>query len=484
MEKFNSENQRIAQAIIYKLETFGIKLELKDIIVGASVTRYVFGVLSIKTRMSEFRQYLDDIKFCAETTEEVMIEAPLSGQAAIGIDIANKERRPVYLQDILERPEYKKASGDLVFALGEEVDGSAVVCDLTKLPHVLVAGSTGSGKSTVLNNLIVSLVSKYGPDYVRFVTVDPEFVELSRYNGLPHMLTREAITSVRDALASMDYLIDEMERRYYMFRENCVATIRDYNIAAVANSQPRLPYLVLVIDELADLMIINKSAFEAKFMRLAQKSRAAGIHIVMATQRPDVRVVTGTIKANTPCRVALRMASTYDSQTVLNSGGAERLIGSGDMLLMDWSSSNNFKRVQSAYISYVEVRSVVENAKQKYAANFDQAADEAIFVSRNAPDEEDDSDGRHLVDENALTDELYDDYKRALRYWLERNNGKASISSIQRGICVGFNRAGRILENLQRAGYVETLPDDEKSCRALKVLVTLDDLDKLFPDKK
>lgn len=483
MKQDNCAMLDTAQAIVDKFASVGIQLKLQDIIVGATVTRYVFDVLSPQTRMSEFRKYVDDIMYCAQTCQDVMIEAPLDGQAAIGIDIPNKERRLVLLNDLLERPEYKNASGDLVFAIGEEVTGKAVVADLTKLPHVLVAGTTGSGKTVVLNNLIISLAHRYSPDYVRFVLFDPKYVELSRYNGLPHMLTREAVTSVRDALAAMDYLIDEMERRYNLFRQDHVACIRDYNKAAEAKSQPRLPYLVFVVDELADMMAVSKSEFETKLMRLAQKARAAGIHIVLATQRTDIKVITGTVRANIPCRIALKVFSAYDSQTVINRAGAEKLIGMGDMLL-DWSSSDDYKRVQGAYISNSEVGLFLENAKQKYAASFDPAVSDAIFVLRRLPDTEEHSPDNQLDDVNALDKELFFDCKKALRYWLEHNDGKASMASLQRGIGVGFTRAGRIMDALQRAGYVETPTEDVYKYRSpLKVLVKLDELDDLFPDE-
>lgn len=473
-----------AQAIVDKLAMFGIQLKLQDIIVGATVTRYVFSVLSPQTRMSEFRKYVDDIMYCAQTCQDVMIEAPLDGQSAIGIDIPNKERRAVLLNDLLERPEYKNASGDLMFAIGEEITGKAVVADLTKLPHVLVAGTTGSGKTVVLNNLIISLAHRYSPDYVRFILFDPKFVELSRYNGLPHMLTREAVTSVRDALAAMDYLIDEMERRYNLFRQDHVACIRDYNKAAEAKSQPRLPYLVFVVDELADMMAISKSEFEAKLMRLAQKARAAGIHIVLATQRSDVKVITGTVRANIPCRIALKVFSSYDSQMVIDCAGAEKLIGRGDMLLFNWSSSDEKKRVQGAYVTNSEVGLFLENAKKKYTASFDSAVRDAIFVLRRLPDTKEHSHDKLLDDVNALDKELYFDCKKALRYWLEQNDGQASMASLQRGIGVGFTRAGRIMDALQRAGYVETPAEDVYKYRSpLKVLVKLDELDDLFPDE-
>lgn len=476
----DGERQRLAQAIVNKLAVFNIKIELADIIVGPSVTRYMFTVLSQKTRMSDFKQYSDDIKACVEAQDDIIIDAPVKGTNMVGIEVANKVKRPVVLRALLDTPEFQEAKGGLVFAIGQEITGKVVLADLAEMPHLLVAGTTGSGKSVCLNCLIVSLLYKYGPEYVRFVMVDPKFVELSRYNGIPQMLTTETITTMQDALASMDYLIAEMESRYQLFRQAGVDKITEYNKRINPKLAQKLPYLVFIVDELADLMATNKSAFEAKLIRLAQKGRACGIHIVLATQRPDVKVITGTIKGNLPCRMALKVSSVYDSQTIIGGGGAEKLLGRGDMLFMNSTGSSELTRVQGAYISNDEIRALVKYSIETNEVFYDTSISKEIFVSR-AQEEEKLRDEEAKNDEDGK-DELYPFYKKALRYWLERNNGKASISSIQRGINVGFNRAGRIMENLQRMGYVEELSSSETSNRALKVLVTLEELDSLFPD--
>ncbi len=476
----DGERQRLAQAIVNKLAVFNIKIELADIIVGPSVTRYMFTVLSQKTRMSDFKQYSDDIKACVEAQDDILIDAPVKGTNMVGIEVANKVKRPVVLRALLDTPEFREAKGNLVFAIGQEITGKVVLADLAEMPHLLVAGTTGSGKSVCLNCLIVSLLYKYGPEYVRFVMVDPKFVELSRYNGIPQMLTTETITTMQDALASMDYLIAEMESRYQLFRQVGVDKITEYNKHINPKLAQKMPYLVFVVDELADLMATNKSAFEAKLIRLAQKGRACGIHIVLATQRPDVKVITGTIKGNLPCRMALKVSSVYDSQTIIGCGGAEKLLGRGDMLFMNSTGSSELTRVQGAYISNDEIRSIVKYSKEVNEVYYDTSVTDEIFVSRKKEAESHDDEADHNGEGGK--DELYPYYKKALRYWLERNNGKASISSIQRGINVGFNRAGRIMENLQRMGYVEELSSSETSNRALKVLVTLEELDTLFPD--
>ncbi|MCH5156888.1 MAG: hypothetical protein J1G02_03305 [Clostridiales bacterium] len=475
------DRQRAAEAIVNKLSVFGIKVEPSNILVGPSVTRYMFNVLSQKTRMSEFARFSDDIKACIEAQEDIRIEAPVHGTNQVGIEVANKVKTPVALRSLLESNDFKNAKGNLVFAIGQEITGKIIVADLADMPHLLVAGTTGSGKSVCLNCLIVSLMYKYGPEYVRFVMVDPKFVELSRYNGIPHMLTSETITQTNDALAGLDYLIGEMESRYQLFRSNGVANITEYNSRINPNITQKLPYLVFIVDELADLMAASKQSFESKLQRLAQKSRAAGIHIVLATQRPDVKTITGTIKANLPCRMALKVASVFDSNTIINGGGAEKLLGKGDMLYMS-SSSPDLERIQGAYISNDEIRALVDFLKESNEIYYDNKVSDEIFISRKqeqeaASEQERDKDG-------AKDSQLDPLCKKALRFWLEKNQGKASIASIQRNLGIGFNRAGRIMDSLEKMGYVEELSASESSSKPRKVLVTLDQLDELFPDQE
>ncbi len=470
---------RAAEAIANKFAVFGIKVEIADTIVGPSVTRYMFNVLSQKTRMNEFARFSDDIKACVEAQDDIRIEAPVHGTNQVGIEVANKVKRPVVLRSILESDAFKKGKGNLVFAIGQEITGKAVVADLSDMPHLLIAGATGSGKSVALNCLIVSLIYKYGPEYVRFVMVDPKFVELSRYNGIPHMLTRETITTTNDALAGLDYLINEMEARYQLFRQNGVGNISEYNGRINPRLTNRLPYLVFIVDELADLMAASKQQFESKLQRLAQKSRAAGIHIVLATQRPDVKTITGTIKANLPCRMALKVSSPFDSNTIINSGGAEKLLGKGDMLFMSPGSAD-LERVQGAYISNDEIRGLVEYARETNEVYYDDKISDEIFVSAKQAEEA--AQEAEASKDNAKESQLDPLCKKALRFWLERQGGRASIASIQRNLGIGFNRAGRIMDSLQKLGYVETLAPGELSSKPLKVLVTLEDLDGLFPN--
>ena len=482
VDDFESDDrQRAADAIVSKLSVFGIQVESSNIIVGPSITRYMFNVLSQKTRMSEFARFSDDIKACIEAQEDIRIEAPVHGTNQVGIEVANKVKAPVALRSLLESDTFTKAKGKLVFAIGQEITGKVVVADLAEMPHLLIAGTTGSGKSVCLNCLIVSLMYKYGPEYVRFLMVDPKFVELSRYNGIPHMLTSESITNTNDALAGLDYLINEMESRYQLFRSSGVGNISEYNSRINSKTAQKLPYLVFIVDELADLMAVSKQAFENKLQRLAQKSRAAGIHIVLATQRPDVKTVTGPIKANLPCRMALKVASQFDSTTIINGGGAEKLLGKGDMLFMS-PSSPDLERIQGAYISNDEIRKLVNFTIQSNEVYYDDKVSDEIFISRKQAQEAAAEQEREK--ENPKDAQLDPLCKKALRYWLEKNQGKASIASIQRNLGIGFNRAGRIMDSLEKLKYVEELSASESSSKPRKVLVNLEDLDDLFPDQE
>ena len=465
-----------AQAIVKKLAVFGIKTEALDPIVGSSVTQFRLKVLSDKTRMSDFKTYADDLKSCLEAKDDIRIEAPIPGTNLVGIEVANRTKSPVVLRSILQSSEFKNAKGKLVFALGQDITGHNIVADLADMPHLLVAGTTGSGKSVVLNCMIVSLIYKYSPEYVRFIMVDPKLVELSRYNGLPHMLTSEAITVTGDALAGMDYLINEMEARYQLFREAHVGNITEYNDTINPKLVQKLPYIVLVVDELSDLMASSKKSLESKIIRLAQKARAAGIHLVLATQRPSVDVITGLIKANLPCRIALKVGSSQDSRTILDYGGAEKLLGKGDMLYVS-SDSPNQKRIQGAYVGNDEIRQIVEYTRSQNEIYYPEDAYKSIFVSQQAPVEEEPAD---TSSEKTQLDPLC---KKALYIWITKNNGKASIASAQRFLPIGFNRAGKIFESLVSLGCIEDLPANESNSKPRRVLVTVDDLDKMFPDQ-
>lgn len=467
---------RAVFAITNKLSVFGIKVESAGQVVGPTVTRYKFEVKSLKTKMSDFGPYAQDLKACLEAEGEIRIEAPIPGTNLVGIEVANKRRSPVAFRSMLESKAYREKKGGLIFTVGQEISGEMVFADLTKLPHLLVAGTTGSGKSVFLHSMIASLMYRYGPEYLRFIMVDPKLVEFGRYDGIPHLLTSETIINANDALSAMDYLIAEMESRYQLLRQNNVANIADYNAKINPRLAQKLPYLVLIVDELADLMSVAQKSFEAKLQRLAQKARAAGIHLVLATQRPDTKIISGTIKTNFPCRIALKVSSTADSMTILNGGGAEKLLGHGDLLYMNPSSAE-LARIQGAYLSDDEINGLVEFVKSQNESYYDPSISKEIFTSQNQEEEE------HVVEKAEDKEDQIDPYcKKALRFWLERQGGRASIASIQRSLKIGFNRAGRIMDTLQKMHYVEEPLASETSTKPLRVLVTLDQLDELFPD--
>ena len=475
------DRERAAQEIVRKLAVFNIKVELHGIIVGPSVTQYRFKVLSEKTRMGDFAQYADDLKACLEASDNILIHAPIQGTNLVGIEVANAVKSPVSLRSLLESDTFQNAKGNLVFAIGKDLIGNVIIGDLAKMPHLLVAGTTGSGKSVALNCLIVSLMYKYGPEYLRFLMVDPKWVELSRYNGIPHMLTRETIVDINDALAGMDYLVKEMEARYQLFKQVGVDNIVNYNKAINPKLVQRMPYLIYIVDELADLMATNKKGFEERLGRLTAKARASGIHVVLATQRPDVNVITGTIKNNLSCRMALKVPAQQDSKTILNGAGAERLLGNGDMLYMAPGASGP-ARVQGAYVSNDEIKILVEFLRDSNELYYDDSISNEIFVSAHTeePDEIPQIDEGDIPLHERRDMRIY--IKKALIFWLTEKKGLASISSLQRGIRIGFNKAGTIKDMCEQLGFIEKPADADSGNRAVKVLVTLEQVNQIFAD--
>lgn len=423
----------------------------------------------LETWLKELEEEEDDDEL-AELFDDEEDDTDRKMDVPVSFIPVEKKRELVTLDSITCSDEFCESKGRLSFAVGIDAFGKNVVADLAELPHLLIAGTTGSGKSTVLNSLIVSLAQKYSPDYVKFLLVDTKCVELTRFNGLPHLLTREVVTVPEDVFDALDYLIVEMNRRYDSFRSSNVGNIVEYN----GQSATKLPYLVFVVDELADVMGSRKREFEIRLLRLSQKCRASGIHIVLATQRPDVTVVSGTVKASIPARIALRMSSKYDSVNIIGSSGAEELIGQGDMLFMGIGSPN-LQRVQGALVTSEEIRAVIGALKRKYSAKSNAEAEDKISLSRKAT-----TTVAPAPPTNSEVDPLC---KRALRFWLEKQAGRASIASIQRNLGIGFNRAGRIMDYCQKMGYVETIKETDPSSKPVTVLITLADLDRLFPDQ-
>lgn len=413
------------------LESFGVKVKVTQVSCGPAVTRYeVQPAPGIK--VSRIVSLADDIALSL-AAPQVRIEAPIPGKAAIGIEVPNKEVAIVHLREVLETPAFTEATSKLTLALGKDIAGNPVIADLAKMPHLLIAGATGSGKSVCLNALICSMLFKAKPHELKFLMIDPKMVELTQYNGIPHLLA-PVVSHPKKAAAALHWMVNEMEKRYELFAAAGVKDINRYNRWVHKENIGRepLPLVVVVIDELADLMMVAPADVEDAICRLAQMARAAGIHLVVATQRPSVDVITGLIKANISARIAFAVSSQIDSRTILDMAGAEKLLGRGDMLFLPTGATKPI-RVQGAYVSDREVEDLVTYIKQQgrpeYNLNF--LKEEEIVLSDEGEDE--------LL-------------KDAVRVVLE--TGQASISMLQRRLRVGYARAARLMDMMEARGFV------------------------------
>lgn len=467
------ENRRTAALLLQTLETFGVNAEITDISCGPAVTRFEIQP-PIGTRVSKIVSLSDEIKLNL-AAEDIRIEAPIPGKAAIGIEIPNKNPSSVTLYELLESDTFRQSKSLVSFAVGEDITGNTVVADIAKMPHVLIAGQTGSGKSVCINSLIMSVLYKARPDQVKMIMVDPKVVELSAYNGIPHLLF-PVVTDPRKASGVLNWTVAEMEARYKRFEECGVKNIAGYNEAVSAGHVPEaipMPQLLVIIDELADLMMVAKGDVETAICRLAQLARAAGIHLIIATQRPSVNVITGLIKANVPSKIAFAVASGVDSRTILDMNGAEKLLGKGDMLFFPTGMAKP-KRVQGAFVSDEEVANVVGFLRERN----DQASEENEHETDEdvADPSSGGSSGGTLMDiSNAFAEPSDDDrdelFEPAARFVIEKQRG--SIGMLQRNFKIGFNRAGRIMDQLAEAGVVG--PDIGTKPR--QVLMTEEDLE-------
>ena len=436
---------------------------------GPTVTRYELS-LPAGVSVKKVPNHADDIAMRLESENGVRIEAPIPGKNLVGIEVPNKVKTMVGLRDILESESFRKnKSGALTFALGKNLVGEAYTDNLAKGPHYLVAGATGMGKSVCLNSMIISLIMKYSPEELRLILIDPKQVEFTIYNHLPHLMIDEIITNAQKAIATLQWAVDEMENRYSTFRENEVRDIDEYNETIASETVAKIPKLVIIVDEVADLMQYNKRDLEAKIMSLSAKARAAGIHLVLATQRPSVDVITGVIKANLPSRIAFRVSNSMDSITILSEGGAEKLLGNGDMLYKN-AQMPKCERIQGSFISMPEVKSVVTYIKEHNEAYFNDAAASAIekAISPQAEETEaDDGDNERDLSEDKL-------FVDALRHVI--NSGSASISMLQRRFSVGYSKAGALVDKMDRLGYIS--PFD--GSRARQVLITKDEFEEKY----
>lgn len=421
------------------LYSFGVSAKVENVSVGPTITRYELKPAE-GVRVSKIANLADDIALSL-AAETIRIEAPIPGKQAVGIEIPNKEKEVVHLRDIIDSNEFKNAKSKLSFALGKNAAGEAIVTDIAKMPHVLIAGSTGSGKSVCINTLITSIIYKAKPSEVKLVMVDPKVVELSVYNGIPHLLI-PVVTDPKKAAGALAWAVQEMVNRYHLFAEKNVRDIAGYNEALEKEgAEGKLPQIVIIIDELADLMMVAKNDVEDAICRLAQMARAAGMHLVIATQRPSVDVITGIIKANIASRISFAVTSQVDSRTILDSAGAEKLLGKGDMLFFPTGVLKPI-RIQGAFVSDSEVEKIVsflkENGGPTYSEDVLEKIERANSTDKELDEQDDDETDPFLMEAIDTVVDL----------------GQASASFIQRRFKVGYARAGRIIDQMEARGII------------------------------
>ena len=463
-----------AEKLEKTMQIFGVKAKVTDYCCGPTVTRYeVQPELGVK--VSKIVNLADDIKFALAATD-VRIEAPIPGKSAVGIEVPNAQNVTVPFRDLVESQEFKSKKSPITFALGRDIAGQVVVADLAKMPHLMIAGSTGSGKSVCINTIITSILYKAGPDEVKLIMIDPKVVELSVYNGIPHLLI-PVVTDPKKAAGALNWAVQEMTDRYQKFADANVREINGYNekieTMEVPEGQERpkkMERIVVIVDELADLMMVASKDVETAICRLAQLARAAGIHLIIATQRPSADVITGIIRANMPSRIAFAVSTATDSRIILDQAGADRLLGKGDMLFNPQGAPTPH-RIQGAFISDNEIAAIIDDVKEKNgesasneaiqnAVNAAQVSSQAVAISDGGTDD----DGR---------DALFTDAAKIIV-----DKEKASIGMLQRYLKVGFNRAARIMDQLEEAGIV----GPEEGTKPRMVLVTTEELSSIIDE--
>lgn len=414
------------------LHNFNVSATVVDVTKGPSVTRYEIQPAP-GVKVSKITSLIDDIKL-ALAAKDIRMEAPIPGKHAIGIEVPNLKSQPVFLHEIISHKKFQESTSPLTVALGLDISGQPIITDLKKMPHGLVAGATGSGKSVCINSILISLLYKATPDEVKLMLIDPKVVELAPYNGLPHLIS-PVITDAKQATAALKWAVNEMERRYELFSQKGVRDISRYNeVHKRENPHDKLalPYIVIIIDELADLMMVSPQDVEDAICRIAQKARACGIHLLLATQRPSVDVITGLIKANIPTRIAFSVSSQVDSRTIIDMSGAERLLGKGDMLFHE-NGSPKPVRIQGTFVSDEEIEDVIDFVKDQRGPNYEIETEQLVRVQEGVEQD----------------DELF---AEACYFVIEQ--GGASASLLQRRFRIGYNRAARLIDMMESYGIV------------------------------
>lgn len=439
-----AELEQTERTLMQTLSDFGIEATMLGASVGPIVTRYELAP-SKGVRVSKITSLSDDIALALAATS-IRIEAPIPGKAAIGIEIPNRKKSTVYIKELLDSADFTQEKNPLTVALGKDISGNLVYGDLSDMPHLLVAGATGSGKSVCINTILMSLLYKASPEDVKLILIDPKVVELEVYNKIPHLIV-PVVSNPKKAAGALQWAVNEMERRYNLFFGVNVRNVHGYNAYAKKHADvcETVPQIVIVIDELADLMMVCAKEVEDYIVRLCQKARAAGIYLIIATQRPSVNVVTGLIKANVPSRIAFAVTSQIDSRVILDGSGAEKLLGKGDMLFKG-RTMNSARRIQCCFVSDEEVETVVEYVKRHCGtADYDQSANDAMESYSN-------KDGGAAASGGGEEDDLDDMFWQTVQFVIE--SGKASTSVLQRKFSLGYARAARIIDTMEEKGII------------------------------
>lgn len=434
MQMNEHQLQQKAALLENTLQNFHVDARVLNVTQGSSVTRYEVQP-AVGVKVSSITKLADDIALNLRA-KSIRIEAPIPGKAAVGIEVENEKPDMVSIRELIDSKEFRNASSKISFAVGKDISGRNVIANLKEMPHLLIAGATGSGKSVCINTIITSLLYKASPDEVKLILIDPKVVELGNYNGIPHLLV-PVVTDPKKAAAALNWAVNEMTQRYKFFAEESVKDLDSYNELMRANQEPDkvLPKIVIIIDELADLMMVVPSQVEESICRLAQLARAAGMHLIVATQRPSVDVVTGLIKANIPSRIAFSVSSQVDSRTILDVGGAEKLLGKGDMLYSP-VGENKPLRIQGPYISDSETARIIDFVKKQGESTYDESVVQTIETPEKSQYGE-------------VSDELTED---AIAFILKQK--KASVSMLQRRFRIGYNRAASIIDEIEARGII------------------------------